>query len=316
MDTCVVLDGIELGKSHTAYLRCAEAVLRHAGWWDGDGDELAVLTGFAFHFIAAPDACPSSVTAYDWGRVHVSAMARLGIDTEWHECGYDTTFELARARAVDDVRASIDRGVPVVVWAPSRALEFGLVTGYDDEDEVFHIKHCAPGTPDPLLYANLGRKRVPWLAYQVFHGRADADPYARAAALRYGRSEWSDGYHPGLSDVNTLGPHYAVGAAAYTALRSALDRDDIDTFGLGYLLWTYADSKRALASWAATHAPPAADAYGRVAALFRRMTALAPVGRASLDADVRAALAPLLDEAGASEAAAVTALTAELDGGG
>jgi hypothetical protein len=74
------------------------------------------------------------VTAYDWGRVHQAAMARLGVHTEWFECAYDTTFELARARAVGTIRASIDRGHPVIMWAPSPVLEFGLVTGYDDGD--------------------------------------------------------------------------------------------------------------------------------------------------------------------------------------
>jgi hypothetical protein len=99
------------------------------------------------------------------------------------------------------------------------------VTGYDDGDEVFHVVHAAPVPADPLLYTNLGRKRVPWLVYQVFLGCGAPDPDLRDGVLRYSRSEWSDGYHPGLSDVSTFGPYYATGAAAYEALRAALDGD-------------------------------------------------------------------------------------------
>ena len=134
----------------------------------------------AFHFISAPDACPSSVTAYDWGRVHQASMARLGVHTEWYECGYEATFELARTRAVATIKASIDRGHPVIVWAPTAVLEFGLLSGYDDADGVFEVAHAAPGPADPLLYGNLGRKRVPWLAYQVFVDCAAPDPDLRA----------------------------------------------------------------------------------------------------------------------------------------
>jgi hypothetical protein len=309
------IDGIEPGRSHTAYLRFAEAVLRNAGWWEGDSDDLAALTGLAFHFIAAPDACPSSVTAYDWGRVHQAAMARLGVHTEWYECGYEATFELARARAVDTVKASIDRGHPVIVWAPTAVLEFGLVTGYDDGDGVFDVLHSAPGPADPLLYTNLGRKRVPWLAFQVFVDCAAPDPDLRAAALRYARSEWFDGYHPGLSDVNTFGPRYSVGAAAYDTLRAALDHPDLNVFGLGYLLWTYADSKRSLASWTATHgAAEAAEHYRSVVEAFDEMARLAPFGRPTLDPDARAPLAHLLTGAARDEALAVESLTAEVAG--
>jgi hypothetical protein len=307
------IGGIELGSSHTAYVRCAEAVLRHAGWWEGDADDLAALTGLAFHFISAPDACPSSVTAYDWGRVHQSAMARLGVHTEWHECGYEPTYELARGRAVEHVKASIDRGHPVIVWAPTAVLEFGLLTGYDDADGVFDVVHAAPAPADPLLYANLGRKRVPWLAYQVFVDCAGPDPDLRPAALRYARSEFFDGYHPGLSDVNTFGPRYAVGAAAYDTLRSALDHPDLNVFGLGYLLWTYADSKRALARWTATHGPAdAAEQYRAVSEAFEEMARLAPFGRPTLDPDARAPLADLLASAARDEALAVESLTAEV----
>jgi hypothetical protein len=310
------ISGVHKGHSHTAYLGCAEGVLRAAGWWEGDSDDLAALTGFAFHFISAPDACPSSVTAYDWGRVHQASMARLGVHTEWHECGHETTFELARTRAVATIKASIDRGHPVIVWAPTAALEFGLLTGYDDGDEVFDVIHAAPVPADPLLYANLGRKRVPWLAYQVFVDCAAPDPDLRVAALRYARSEWFDGYHPGLSDVNTLGTRYAIGAAAYGALQASLDRPDLNVFGLGYLLWTYADSKWVLARW--TEAQGAAEAaahYRAVADAFDEMTRLAPFPGPTLDDAARAPLADLLAGAARDEAAAVEALTAEVADG-
>jgi hypothetical protein len=117
----------------------------------------------------------------------------------------------------------------------------------------------------------------------------------------------------GLSDVSTFGPYYATGAAAYEALRAALDRPDLNAFGLGYLLWTYADSRRALAAWTAAHGPAeAATHYRAVADAFVEMRALAPFPRPTLEDAARAPLAALLAGAAADEARAVAALTAEL----
>ena len=113
--------------------------------------------------------------------------------------------------------------------------------------------------------------------------------------------------------MNTLGPRYAVGAAAYETLRAALDHPELNVFGLGYLLWTYADSKRALASWTASHGPAeAAEGYRAVADAFDEMTRLAPFGRPTLDPEARAPLADLLAGACRDETRAVEALTAEV----
>lgn len=311
--TRTILSDVRLGAihTHTAYLSCVDAVLRGAGCWTGSGDELAVLGGIPFQLAARADACPSSVTAYDWGLVHRTALARVGAHSDWYEGGFVSTFEVAQRLAVERMKASIDRGVAVIAWAPGRALEFGVITGYDDADGVFHYLENAPGDPDPVLYDNLGRKDVPWLAYQIVHVTPgeplsfDRDA-ARREALEYGVAEWRASCHHGLSSVNSLGPEYPTGDAAYGALIAALDGRETNGFGLGYILWTHADRREMLARWfEAEGLDECARRYAEVRELAHAASALAPFPGVGVLADKVDDARALLTDARAAEEAAV-----------
>lgn len=270
-----------LGMTWTTYIGSVDGALRMAGYWDDEIYKLMGMTGMAFHFIVHKTACPSSVTVYDWGIEHFAMMDRIGVHTEqvlvFREPKLNT-FKLLQEDAVAKVKASIDAGVPVVTWAPTGMLEFGLISGYNDEDKVFFVKDCMNSDPDPLLYTNLGVSEVPYLFVQIFKGRVDVDPEKiYRESLEFGVGEWKKESH--------VSADYASGRKAYENLLGTLDRGDFDEFGLAYNLSVYADSKACIARYLEFLAERSRDLkgleeagglYRQVAENYQKITRLIP----------------------------------------
>ena len=234
------LKDITMGKSRLSYIGAAHGVLTHAGLWEGDIAELAGLTGLAFQFVVHESFCPSSVTVYDWAAVHFAAMDRIGVYTDCLSAvlqpGLNTADDL-QEDAVKRIRESIDRGRGVVLWAPTPLLEFGIITGYDDEERIFSVIDCINTHPDPLLYDNLGRGEVPMLYLQRFFSRRQVDEEKlHRDALCAGVFSWRS-IHPD--------PRYGRGLQAYDNMLSSLKARNFDPFGTGYCLAVYADAKNA-----------------------------------------------------------------------
>ena len=274
-----IVENLEMGMSWTSYIASVYGVLKGAGWWQDELYKLMGETGIAFHFIMHEQSCPSSVTVYPWTDEHLAMMDRIGVHSEAY-CSHAgmNTFSLLQQAALEHIKESIDRGVGVVVWAPSPVLEFGIICGYDDEDGVLYVHACLPQEPEPLLYSNLGRSGVPMLFYQTFKGRVHVEPErVYRESLRYGVGEWNKPFHEN--------EHYASGRKAYDNLIGTLERGDYNPFGLAYSLAVYAEAKSALAQYlrlvAAECAPlagvgQAAALYQEIAARYARLTALAP----------------------------------------
>jgi hypothetical protein len=273
------LKNIAMGKTWLSYLGSAAGVLEHAGLWKEGLEELAGFSGLAFQFTVHETACPSSTSVYDWLNVHFLAMDRIGVYTDAllavTQPGLNATASL-QDDAAARIRESIDEGRGVVVWAPTPVLEFGIITGYDDEERVFSVLDCTGRNPDPLLYDNLGRAEVPFLYLQRFRAgvKTDREKMYRdglTAGVRLWRSEPHD-------------RRYGNGERAYDNLLRTLKAGDFNPFGPSYCLNVYADAKRLLAAFlkraAAEKALPgldeAAGRFERVAALFGEAAAAVP----------------------------------------
>jgi hypothetical protein len=280
----VVIENVKMGCSWTSYVAAADGCLRAAGFWNDETWKLAGLTGMAFHFIVHKGLCPSSVTVYNWNDEHVDAMDRIGIHAEafgtWMTPARVTAAEVRRA-AESRIKGSIDRGIPVLVWAPTRILEFGIVTGYDDAEGAWLVEQCTGAPADPLPYRALGASEVPMLAYELFLGKVPVEEaMVVRSSLAFGLAEWNKEFH--------LEPDtYASGRKGYRAFVTALESGAINDFGLAYLIAVYGDAKAALArylSWAADSAAgrakeelaEAAKLFGGVAGRFAEMAKLAP----------------------------------------
>ncbi len=275
-----IINNMQIGHSWTTYIGSVHGVLVNAGLWDEDVERLMGMTGMAFHFIAHYQACPSSVTVYDWFNEHFRMMDRIGIVNETMYVENDgrlNTFKKAQGRAVDRIRDSIDRGMGVVVWAPTPILEFGIITGYDDGDKVFHVMDCLGKEPDPLLYSNLGRSEVPVLFIQLFYERVPVDnEKIFRDSLEYGAHQWEKESHI---------KGYACGRKGYEYLIKTLEKRDYNPFGLAYLIAVYADSKNNIASYLnyiisetkdLKGLDEAFDIYNRVKGKYQKLTQLAP----------------------------------------
>ena len=275
-----ILNNINMGKSWTTYMGSVHGVLTGAGLWEDSIDMLMGMTGMAFHFIVHSQTCPSSVTVYDWLSEHFAMMDRIGVyseSTHVENSGSLNTFDKAKEMALNRIKESIDNGIGVVVWAPTPILEFGIINGYDDADEVFFVQDCMNKNPDPMLFANLGKSEVPVLFIQRFFNRITVDPEKiYRDSLQFGVYQWERG-----SNI----PMYASGRAGYHNLVNALEKKDFITFGLLYLLAVYADSKRNIDSYLKHVASEsrhlkgleeASDIYGEVKDKYNELKELAP----------------------------------------
>ncbi len=290
------LNDVAMGKTRLSYLASAYGVLRHAGLWKESLEDLAGFSGLAFHFTVHESACPSSTSVYDWQNVHFQVMDRIGVYTDGllavNRPGLNTSAAL-QADAAARIRESIDEGRGVVAWAPTPVLEFGIVTGYDDEERIFSVVDCTGGDPDPLLYDNLGRSEVPFLYLQRFRSLVPAEREkmyrdALASGVALWRSDPPD-------------RRYGNGTRAYDNLLRTLKAGDYNPFGLAYCLRVYADAKRLLAIFlgkaAAEEALPgltdAAARFRRIAALWSEASDAAPF-RGPKDTAVDPERAPLI----------------------
>jgi len=239
------LDNVQMLPSWTSYMASVGGCLVKAGMFSGDIVDLMGQTGMAFHFIVRNDVCPSGPTVYDWHQEHFMMMDRIGIHSSQlavFNNGKLNTFGLIREQAIQMVRRSIDRGVPVVTWAPTPILEFGILTGYDDEQKAFSVSTCVDENPDPLLYDNLGISEAPWLYMHVFLEKVDVPEERKMRqALEWGVKEWNS--------PAEFFPGYARGKMAYQYLANALEKRAFNPFGLTYNLAVYADAKKHLAQF-------------------------------------------------------------------
>ena len=263
----------------TTFVGATQGVLTAAGLIDPglDASALMGLSGRAFHLTLDDTCWPGCATLYDWPREHAAAFERLGVLAEVFQARPESpTYDAARRRAVTHIKASLDRGVAVVLWGVD-APEFGVVSGYDDADGVFLVDGVARlngGRSTPILYENVGRSSdVPELHYVVPVERVPWDPAAaHRAALR--------DYLERTEVRPQLVPRYPSGLRAYDNWTKALEAGTFVPFGLRYNTAVLADAKQHAATYlerlaaegvAGPHLADAAVTARENAALFRQM---------------------------------------------
>lgn len=276
-----LLDNVQYGMTWTSYIAGVYGTLTNAGMWKDEVWKLMGMTGMAFHFIVHKSCCPSSVTVYDWMAEHLTMMDQIGIYSDFYQTYYDSkssTFALRQKDAIRRIKESVDKGVCIVAWAPTRVLEFGIINGYDDEDGVFYVVDCSGQASDPLLYKNLGKSDVPILAYQIFKDKVKVDnEQVYRNSLKFAVSEWEKDFH--------ISPDFASGKKAYTYLIKSLENGSFDSFGLAYIISVYYDSKTCIVQYlnflstqttSLKGLEKAAAIYGRIVENYKMMSELFP----------------------------------------
>jgi hypothetical protein len=195
-------------------------------------EDIVATSGFAFRMWISADLCPSETSIWDFGR-QPTWILNGGLTVTHISCCWqpENVLNDARNDTLPKIKASIDRGIPVVAWDIG-VLEWGLITSYDDETQKFATL-CINGTTDEMEYAKLGNREMPMLNVVIVTGKTDKsqddiikDTKALAKAHLNGE-EWCEN---------------AQGLAAYPRLINMLESEDTTLatcWGMEYALGTF-----------------------------------------------------------------------------
>jgi len=237
----VTWDGVH---DSTGYLfslaKSLSGAVKNSPWADCAEDVIAT-SGFAFRMWVSPDLCPSAVSIWDF------EQQKPWVESSGLTCDYTGRYweqkdmeEAKRLEAVALIQKSIDRGIPAVCWDIGTP-EWGLITGYDAEAQVFETLPVN-GKAQPLDYATLGKRELPLLSVLTITGRsekfqADILRDTMKLAVRHLRGgEWCDNAK-GLEAYPALLRHFEE---EFSAERSWNMEYFLGTLGaLKYYAWRY-----------------------------------------------------------------------------
>lgn len=199
-------------------------------------EEIVASSGFAFRMWVSPDLCPSATSIWQFDQQKVW-VERGGISCHYVErmWGQEDVEEERRHEAIQIVRQSIDRGIPVISW-DIVVCEWGLITGYDDDAQRLAVLSVT-GQEEEMDYALLGKREIPILSVLAVSGRTDRpkEDIVRGAL--------------DIAKNHLLGKEWcenACGLAAYPALIRHLESEDAQmacSWNMEYFLGTYAPLK-------------------------------------------------------------------------
>lgn len=199
-------------------------------------EEIVASSGFAFRMWGSPDLCPSATSMWQFDQ-QKNWVERGGISCQYIErmWGQEDMEEERRQEAVQLIRQSIDRGIPVISW-DIVVCEWGLITGYDDESETFAVLPIT-GQEGEMAYSQLGKREIPILSVLAVTGKAEQ---SQEEIVR----ETLD-----IAKNHLLGNEWcenACGLAAYPALVKHLESEEAEmacSWNMEYFLGTYAPLK-------------------------------------------------------------------------
>ena len=202
--------------------------------WSDYAEDIIATSGFAFRMWVAADLCPSSTSIWGFdGQKPWVESGGLTCDYIGRYWGQDEIEEQKRLEAIANIKKSIDNGIPAVSWDIG-VPEWGLITGYDDEKQVFAT--LAVNGEGELAYDSLGKRELPILSVLTVTGTSGKtqDDILRdtlkLAVSHLRGEEWCDN---------------AKGLEAYLALIRHFEADDPTSPGFAvswnmeYLLGTY-----------------------------------------------------------------------------
>lgn len=214
-----------------SFTKALSAAVKHSPYSEL-AEDIVTSSGFAFRMWISADLCPSETSIWDFGR-QPEWILNGGLTVTHISCCWqpENILDDARADTLPKVKASIDRGIPVVAWDIG-VCEWGLITGYDDDTQKFATL-CINGSVDEMDYAKLGNREMPMLNVITITDKTDkekaeiiADTKLLAKAHLKGE-EWCEN---------------AQGLAVYPRLIDMLESEDpalAYSWGMEYALGTF-----------------------------------------------------------------------------
>jgi len=186
---------------------------------------LEALTGYAFYFHMREGGEPVFDDDLDWG------MAMQVFDTfgqaEVFEATKETDVDLPalKAQARDAVVASLESGIPALVWAPLSLEQrgkvhfacWGLIVGYRAADETYLIRQPAERLDYPVRFDAIGyMDPSEWFRVSIFQPKDLDDHALHITALRSAVA---------YANESPQIPGNSYGFAAYELWRRAFESD-------------------------------------------------------------------------------------------
>ena len=208
--------------------------------WAEYADDIVATSGFAFRMWVSADLCPSATSIWEFGK-QPAWVTNGGLDCEYTErlWNEDAIEEKRRLAAAEQIKRSIDNGIPAISWDVG-VPEWGLIIGYDDDTQMFAT--LAINGYGEMAYNALGKRELPIMSVLTITG-ASGKPKAdilndtmKLAVNHLKGGEWCDN---------------AKGLEAYSALYKHFGEDfnperswDMDYFlgtygALKYYAWKY-----------------------------------------------------------------------------
>ena len=199
-------------------------------------EDIIATSGFAFRVWVSADLCPSETSIWDFSK-QSKWILNGGLETINSLCLWQPESVLSNARneVLPEIKASIDRGIPVIAWDIG-VCEWGLITGYDDKEKKFSTL-CINGSSDEVEYDTLGNREMPMLNVVIIKGntgKSQDEIIKGTKALLKAHlmgEEWCDN---------------AQGLDAYPRLIDMFEREDnslANCWGMEYTLGTYGGLK-------------------------------------------------------------------------
>ncbi len=235
---------IEVFSAWNTYAISMMSVLEHCGMWNKEDtfQKFFSVTGIASRFCVDTNCSSLPVTDYDWMEDHACFMERIGVRTKkYYAAPGAEEYSAVQKEAVVAIKEGIEAGRACVTWGIDTG-EFGVIYGYDDEDNVFFPKGIGSrntNTSMPILYSNLGKtfEWAPVLYCEIPEAVHEVDwNQAYVETLRL--------YVKGMEPVCDNGRMY--GLAAYDAMLEAVRKDKFEAFGFKYCIGIYYERKEAL----------------------------------------------------------------------
>lgn len=150
--------------------------------WAEYAEDIIATSGFAFRMWVSADLCPSATSIWEFDKqkpwVENGGLTCDYVGRYW---GQDDIEEERRRLAIENIKKSIDNGIPAISWDIG-VPEWGLITGYDDEARQFatlaiNAEFADPTSPSydgtQMPYDQLGKREIPILLVLTITGKTD-----------------------------------------------------------------------------------------------------------------------------------------------
>ncbi|MBH1942144.1 hypothetical protein I5677_14675 [Mobilitalea sibirica] len=145
-------------------------------------EDIIATSGFSFRMWVDAHLCPSatSIWSFDDQKKWVE-NGGLTCDYVGRYWGQDNIEEQKRLEAIENIKKSIDNGIPAISWDIG-VPEWGLIIGYNDDTQMFstlaiNADHADPTSPSYngalMPYNVLGKRELPLLSVLTITGKTE-----------------------------------------------------------------------------------------------------------------------------------------------